>query len=123
MRKAYSSKRIYKDQLDKTFVSALEQTLFTFNQAKQFAYSTQIKEKRSGKTLRTDSLHVTVKNEFNLNDYFANSAVQEAGALISSQEELKKLYMKEKEAKCRFNSWNFCSSNICSSINFINYSN
>ncbi|HDX9589279.1 TPA: hypothetical protein ROX98_002265, partial [Bacillus pseudomycoides] len=38
---------------------------------------------------------------FSLNDYYANSAVQEANALFSSQTELKKLYIENKNEQIK----------------------
>src|SRR5699024_5055175 len=48
------------------------------------------------------SVHMTIKSEFNIsNDYYVNSAVQEAKALINSQIELKKLYIKNLELEIK----------------------
>lgn len=94
--KAYFSNRIYKHTLLEEFVSAIEHALFLFNQAKHTAFNILVKEKRSGKSKRTKSLHLTVKNQFKLDDYYANSVVQEANAVQSSLIELNKLYIKNK---------------------------
>lgn len=78
-------------------MEAISHSLLLFNRAKQFAFQTQILEKRSGKSKREQSLHLTVKKDFGMNDYYANSVVQEANALMKSQEELRKVYIINKE--------------------------
>ncbi len=82
-------------------VSAIGHALFVFNQAKHFAFSTLVKEKRSGKMMRTKSLHLTVKNRFQLDDYYVNSVVQEANAKLKSLAELNKLYTTNKEEQMK----------------------
>ena len=68
-----------------------------FNRAKHFSFSTSIKEKRSGQNRRSKSMHLTVKECFKLDDYYANSVVQEANAMQKSLMELNKLYVSNKE--------------------------
>ncbi|MEC1694337.1 IS200/IS605 family accessory protein TnpB-related protein [Schinkia azotoformans] len=98
--KTYFSKRIYKHTLPESTVASLGRTLRVFNQAKHYSFSTMMKEERSKQTRPgEDSLHVYVKKKFSLNDYYANSAVQEAGALIKSQKELTTLYLQNKQAQ------------------------
>jgi hypothetical protein len=80
--KTYFTNRVYKNTLTKEYVKAIDHALLVFNRAKQFAFSTGIKEKRSGKCKRSKSMHLTVKSLFNLDDYFANSAEQEAKAFF-----------------------------------------
>ncbi|ASN06577.1 RNA-guided endonuclease TnpB family protein [Virgibacillus necropolis] len=99
--KAYFSNRIYKNTILDENVDAIGHALFVFNRAKQFAFSTATKEKRSGMKKRDKSLHLTVKNRFSLDDYYTNSAVQEAKAKEKSLDELKKLYMKNKEIQIK----------------------
>ena len=76
--------------LPKVYVDVISHFLLLFNRAKHFAFQTQVVEKRSGKSKRDQSLHLTVKKRFDLNDYYTNSVVQEANALMTSQSELKK---------------------------------
>lgn len=95
----YFSNRIYKDTLAMEDVRATTHALFLFNRAKQFAFSTATKEKRSGHSRRTKSMHLTVKERFGLDDYYANSAVREANAKRKSLDELQKLYLKNTEAQ------------------------
>jgi hypothetical protein len=97
--KAYFSNRVYKNTLSKDYVKATDHALLVFNRAKQFAFNTSIKEKRSGKSKRSKSMHLTVKSRFNLDDYYANSAVQEALAIQSSLTELNKMYISNKETQ------------------------
>ena len=99
--KTYFTQRVYKNTLSKNYVQAITHALFVFNQAKQFAFSTSIKEKRSGKSRRSKSMHLTVKSRFNLDDYYSNSAVQEANAIQKSLTELNKLYSKNKEEQIK----------------------
>ncbi|MGM0902532.1 MAG: IS200/IS605 family accessory protein TnpB-related protein [Bacillota bacterium] len=93
MKKVYFSNRIYKHSLTEKYVEAISHALLVFNQAKHFCFQLQVKEKRSGQSFRSESMHKTVKSKYNLKDYYANSAVQEANALMSSQQELKNLYV------------------------------
>jgi hypothetical protein len=97
--KAYFTNRVCKNALTKEYVKAIDHALLVFNRAKQFAFNTAIKEKRSGKSNRSKSMHLTVKSRFNLDDYYANSAVQEAKAIQSSLTELNKMYTSNKETQ------------------------
>lgn len=99
--KAFFSNRIYKHTLPSEFVDAIHDALFRFNCAKQFACNTLVKEKLSGQTKREQSLHLLVKKKFQLDDYYANSAVQAANAQLKSLDELKKLYIENKTEQIR----------------------
>jgi IS605 OrfB family transposase len=94
--KTYFSNRIYKNGLSKEYVDEIAHALLVFNRAKQFSFSTSVKEKRSEKNRRNKSMHLTVKECFRLDDYYANSAVQEANALQKSLTELNKMYITNK---------------------------
>ncbi|MFB9760625.1 hypothetical protein ACFFMS_20160, partial [Ectobacillus funiculus] len=50
------------------------------------------------------SLHLAIKKRFQLDDYYANSAVQQANALRTSQKELQVLYLKQVDV-CVFSLW------------------
>ena len=50
---------------------------------------------------RTKSLHLTVKERFQLDDYYVNSVVQEANAKLKSLAELNKLYTTNKEEQMK----------------------
>ncbi|MBO0962089.1 IS200/IS605 family accessory protein TnpB-related protein [Neobacillus sp. MM2021_6] len=99
--KAYFTNRVYKNTLDKMFVNATNHALFLFNKAKHFSLNTLVKEKRSGKSKRTKSLHLTIREKFQLDDYFANSALQEANAKQKSLTELNMLYISNKEEQIK----------------------
>lgn len=99
--KAYFSNRIYKNTLPDEYVEAINYALLVFNRAKHFAFNTSMKERRSGQSKRSKSLHLTVKERFGLDDYYANSAVQEAKAKQKSLDELNKLYMSNKQAQMK----------------------
>lgn len=97
--KAFFSNRIYKNTLSNKFVDAIHDALFRFNRAKQFVLNTLVKEKRSGKSKREKSIHLHVKENYQLDDYYANSAVQAANAQLKSLDELKKSIPKIKQFK------------------------
>ena len=99
--KTYFSNRIYKNRLSKEYVDEIAHALLVFNRAKHFSFSTSVKEKRSGKNRRNKSMHLTVKESFRLDDYYANSAVQEANALQKSLTELNKMYITNKEEQMK----------------------
>ena len=99
--KTYFSNRIYKNTLSKEYIDATSHALMVFNRAKHFSFSHALKEKRSGQNRRSKSIHLTVKERFDLNDYYANSAVQEANALQKSLNELNKLYLSNKETQVK----------------------
>ncbi|MDC3413536.1 hypothetical protein NC800_09040, partial [Aquibacillus sp. 3ASR75-286] len=86
--KTYFSNRVYKNKIAVTYVNAITDVLVNFNRAKHFAFDTSTKEKRSGHSKRNKSIHLTVKERFGLDDYYANSAVQEAKAKQKSLQEL-----------------------------------
>ncbi|WP_156321313.1 hypothetical protein [Halolactibacillus sp. JCM 19043] len=68
-----------------------------FNQAKHFRYQAGGRELRGLKEKSFVSIHQQLKQRYGLNDYYANSAVQEGRALLSAQKELKKVYMSNKK--------------------------
>ncbi|PHB50834.1 transposase, partial [Bacillus pseudomycoides] len=95
MKKAYFSKRIYKTDLSHEMVDTLTETIETFNRAKRFMFQTIVREKRWNRKLHTDSLHLVLKRNYQLNDYYANSVVQEAKSLFTGLMELQKIYEKQ----------------------------
>ncbi|MBC6975964.1 transposase, partial [Bacillus sp. Xin] len=101
MKKAYFSKRIYKIDLPREMVDALAETVETFNQAKRFAFQTIVREKRWNRKLYTASLHLVLKRNYQLNDYYANSAAQEAKALFTGLMALQKLYEKQTQERLK----------------------
>jgi IS605 OrfB family transposase len=101
MKKAYFSRRLYKSEMDILSVTETSYALELFNCAKRFAFQTLVREKRWGRKLHQESLHIAVKKKYGLNDYFANSAVREANALFSSLMELNKMHIQQTEEKIK----------------------
>jgi hypothetical protein len=101
MKKAYFSRRWYKSKMDILPVTETSYALELFNQVKRFAFQTLIREKRWGRKLHQESLHIVVKKKYGLNDYFANSAVREANALFPSLMELNKMHIQQTEEKIK----------------------
>ncbi|EZP77066.1 hypothetical protein H839_10738 [Parageobacillus genomosp. 1] len=99
MKKAYFSRRLYKSEIDILHVTETSYALELFHRAKRFAFQTLIREKRWGRKLHQESLHIVVKKKYRLNDYFANSAVREANALFFSLMELNKMHLQQTEEK------------------------
>jgi hypothetical protein len=73
----------------------LSHSLHLYNGAMRAAYAWQTKQLRTGNKPYEGSLHLAVKKRFQLDDYYANSAVQQANALRTSQKELQVLYLKQ----------------------------
>ena len=101
MKKAYFSKRIYKNTIENKDVEAIGHALLLFNQAKYYAVNVQVKEERTGTIKRNKSMHLSLKDRFGMNDHFRNSALREANALLKSQKELKKDYMLHKQEQIK----------------------
>ncbi|GGM28142.1 hypothetical protein GCM10011351_12550 [Paraliobacillus quinghaiensis] len=99
--KAYFSNRVYKNVNTKASVEDTQHTLFVFNQAKQYRVQREVREKRGSKEKGKSSIHQQVKAKFGLTDYYVNSAVQEGKALLSAQQELKKMYISNKEEQMK----------------------
>ena len=92
MEKTYFSNRIYKKTLTSKEIYSITQTLSQFNRARHKAYKLLLAEHNYG-VKHEKSVHLQIKEIFNFNDYYANSAVQDARAQISSQKELQKVYI------------------------------
>ena len=75
--KAIFSNRLYKHKIDPVFVMSMTHTLRVFNQAKHFRYQAEVRELRGSKAKSSVSIHQRLKQRYRLNDYYANSAVQE----------------------------------------------
>ena len=95
--KAIFSNRLYKYKIDPDFVMSMDHTLRVFNQAKHFRYQAEVRKLRGSKAKSSISIHQRLKQRYGLNDYYANSAVQEGRALLSAQKELKKVYIDNKK--------------------------
>ena len=70
---------------------ALEHDMHVFGDMTRHAFADR-NTKRDGKDAAGRSYHVQLKSRYGVNDYFANSAYNEAKAVVSSQEELAKMY-------------------------------
>src|SRR5699024_11910562 len=84
-----------------SFVKETQHTLFTFNQAKHFRLQEEVREKRGSKAKSKQSIHLRVKANYGINDYYANSVVQEGKALLSSQKELNQMYVSNKKEQIK----------------------
>ena len=99
--KTYFSNRIYKNTLPNAFVESICGALSRFNRAKQYVLDKLVKEKRSGQRRREKSLHLLAKDNYQIDDYYANSAVQAANAQVKSLNVLKNLYVEIKNEQIR----------------------
>ena len=69
-----------------------------FNKILHSVYNLQILEERivkKDKKFSKTNYHKWLKETFNLDDYYANSILQQSKAIISSQDELSKLYIEQ----------------------------
>lgn len=92
MERTYFTNRIYKNVLTINQVYSISNALINFNRAKHKAYRMFLAEHNYG-TKHDPSMHLQIKELFNFDDYWANSAVREARAQVSSQKELLKIYI------------------------------
>ena len=98
--KCYFSNRIYKSKLDKNDLELLSLTHQIYNKALHSVYNKQILESRAisnEKKITKTNYHKWLKEKFGLDDYYANSIFQESKAIISSQNELRELYISQVE--------------------------
>ncbi|MFC6605330.1 hypothetical protein ACFQDF_33530 [Ectobacillus funiculus] len=95
MKKCYFSNRIYKHTIPHDLNRELFHSLRLYNRAMRTAYAWQTKHLRTGNKSYEGSLHLAIKKQFQMDDYYANSAVQQANALCTSQKELQALYVKQ----------------------------
>ncbi|MFB9760708.1 IS200/IS605 family accessory protein TnpB-related protein [Ectobacillus funiculus] len=95
MKKCYFSNRIYKHMVSRDVNQELSHSLHLYDQAMRAAYAWQTKHLRTGNKPYEGSLHLAIKKRFQLDDYYTNSAVQQANALRTSQKELQALYIKQ----------------------------
>jgi len=91
MERTYFSNRVYKNTLPINQVYSTGKALIDFNRAKHKAYRMLLAE-HNYRTKYDPSVHLQIKGLFGFDDYWANSAVQEARAQVSSQKELLKMY-------------------------------
>ncbi|PEB62688.1 transposase [Priestia megaterium] len=92
---------MWKEDVNVLTVAEMATLSKVFNCAKRFAFQTLIRQKRWGRELHKESIHVVVKRKFGVNDYIANSIVRESQALLKAQTELNKLYIKQTDEKIK----------------------
>ena len=84
MKKCLFSNRIYKDTLSENDITLIDSNKEIFNRIVRRAYNIQYNINFNKKSY-AKSVHMTIKSEFNTsNDYYVNSAVQEAKALMDA---------------------------------------
>ncbi|RJO61806.1 MAG: transposase [Dehalococcoidia bacterium] len=96
MEKTYFSNRIYKNTLTTKQVYSIASALINFNRAKHRAYRLLLTSHNYG-VEHSPSVHLQIKERFSFDDYWANSAVREAKAQVSSQKELQKIHIAGKK--------------------------
>lgn len=94
--KTLFSRHVKKSSLKENDASAIQQDILLFNKVERNAYSL---DNFGEPSPPADSIHVQLKKKYNLNDYFVNSAHNEAKALRKSAIECLKLHIKEKESQ------------------------
>jgi IS605 OrfB family transposase len=91
--KTYFSNRIYKKDIESKINENISKLIYDFNKMKRFSYITLFKtEFKNYEIPDNKSNHMFVKEKYKYNDYFTNSAVQEAKAMLSGQKELHKMH-------------------------------
>lgn len=94
--KCYFSNRIYKSKLDENTLELLSLTHNDYNKALHSVYNKQILESRAisnGKSKNRTNYYKWIKKEFEIDGYYANSIFQKSKAMLSSQSELRDLYI------------------------------
>lgn len=89
------SNRIRKEFLDINTITELQNMINIVNEAKIKAYSVIAYDKLIQVEKIHKSLHLYIKNTFNLNTYYSNFAVTEGKWVNSSNKELQKLYIND----------------------------
>ena len=101
MTKTVFSKRIRKEFLDANIINNIQDMLYIQNEAKIKAYSYLAYNKEHLAIDEIGSLHLHIKNTFNLNTYYANFAVTEAKWVINSNKEFNKYHIKNLEQQIK----------------------
>ena len=101
MQRVYFSNRVYKKDLDNKVVLAINKLIAEYTHCLHSAYNYKILCARDP-SLVTDSDYKVLKEKLNSpNIYILNSAINEAKGLIKSQNELKRLYIKNQKSKIK----------------------
>ena len=98
MKKAYRSMYIKKNMMSDADNGILKQDIESFNRMMHTAFSW------NNHNVSFDdgrSIHLHLKERFSCNDYFANSANRQAKAVISSQKELRSVYVSDMQDDIR----------------------
>lgn len=90
----YASNRFYKHNFVREMNAAIKHSLLSYNTGVRTAYAWQTYESRYNIKKYEESLFKEMKHKMYENNYYANSAVQEANGLTKSQRELNTLYQK-----------------------------
>ena len=99
MQRVYFSNRIYKIDLDNNVVHAINNLIREYTHCLHAAYSFKVRCLRDPSlVVESDYKHLKAKLK-SPNAYILNSAINEAKGLIKSQNELRKLYIKNQKAK------------------------
>lgn len=97
------SNRIY--GLSEELKRQIEETITVFNLAVYSSYNLHHLKETNSEEFRsiygTKSLHMILKDKYGLDDYYTNSATQLAKGKLSSQKQLQKEYIKDKEASLK----------------------
>lgn len=97
------SNRIY--GLSEELKRQIEETITIFNLAVYSSYNLHHLKETNSEEFRsiygTKSLHMILKDKYGLDDYYTNSATQLAKGKLSSQKQLQKEYIKDKEASLK----------------------
>ena len=99
MQRVYFSNRVYKTDLDDNVVRSIEALINKYVHCLHTAYNLSVLKLRDP-SLVVDSDYKYLKERLNSpNIYVLNSAINEAKGLVKSQNELKKLYIKNQKSK------------------------
>lgn len=101
MKKTYFSKRIWKKDVDALALVEITSLNELFNRAKRFAFQTLVRQKRWKRELYKESIHLVVKKKFGVSNYVATSIMGQSQALLKSQTELNKLFIKQTDEKIK----------------------
>jgi IS605 OrfB family transposase len=99
MQKVYFSNRIYKRDLDKEVVLSIDKLIANYTHCLHTAYNFKVQCERDP-SLVVESDYKYLKDKLSSpNVYILNSAINEAKGLIKSQNELRKLHIKNQKTK------------------------
>ena len=100
MKMCIFSNRIYKCNLDTYTNKSILNTKYSFNRAVRTAYNMIVREDLYNHKFEK-SIHLSIKDLFDCDDYYANSIVREAKGILKSNKELWKLQIQSKRASIK----------------------